>query len=255
MEREERSVAFDRAIEYYDRTRGLTSEAMAGIVETLQAELRSKRCLEVGVGTGRIGVPLVQAGIDLTGLDLSMPMLGKLREKNPSLPVVQGDATRMPWRDGTFDRVLAVHVLHLVPSWRELFDDVERVLVPGGAFIVNDTEEFGDIWSEITTRFRDAAGMETDFPGTTDLDEVAGYLGNRASVRSLPTTTEMTSHAPEELIGRLEQGLYSFTWRLDDDARARAGQAAREWVVAEHGSLTEPLPNRYEIGWRVFDFA
>ena len=253
MEREERSVAFDRAIEYYDRTRGLTPEAMEGVVATLSDELRGRRCLEIGIGTGRIGVPLLEAGIDLTGLDLSMPMLAKLAEKRPGSPVVQGDATRMPWRDSTFDRVLAVHVLHLVPSWRDLLDEIRRVLTPGGAFVANDTEDFGDVWSEITKRFREAAGMATAYVGVTDLDEVTAQLGPDVTVRMLDETIESRAYTPEELIERLEQGLYSFTWRLDEETRAVAGREVRRWATAEFGSVDVEVPSQYRINWRVYD--
>jgi SAM-dependent methyltransferase len=255
MEREERSIAFDRAIEYYDRTRGLTPAAMRGIVETLQTELRGHRVLEIGVGTGRIGVPLMDAGIDLTGLDLSMPMLGKLKDKRRDAPVLQGDATRMPWRDGTFGRVLAVHVLHLVPSWRILLDEARRVLGPRGAFVVNDTEDFGDIWTKITQRFREAAGMGTAYVGVTDMAEISHHLGGGIRVRKLARTLETRSHTPLELIERLEQGLYSFTWELDEATRFAAGRATRGWAEAEYGSLTATVPSRYEIGWRVFEFV
>ena len=75
------SVAFDRAAHYYDATRGLTAEATARTVQILRAELYGRKCLEIGVGTGRIGLPLFHAGVQMTGLDLSMPMMRKLVEK------------------------------------------------------------------------------------------------------------------------------------------------------------------------------
>jgi ubiquinone/menaquinone biosynthesis C-methylase UbiE len=130
------TVAFDRAIAYYDRTRGLSNAAMDRIGAILQSELRGHRCLEAGIGTGRIGVPLLERGVDLVGLDLSLPMLLKLREKRRDSPIVQGDVTRLPFGGRTFDRVLAVHLLHLIPNWRAMLDEVVRVLAPGGALVM-----------------------------------------------------------------------------------------------------------------------
>ncbi|MDP9224593.1 MAG: class I SAM-dependent methyltransferase, partial [Actinomycetota bacterium] len=99
------SVVFDRAAEYYDETRALTPQALAQTVEILSRELAERgRCLEIGVGTGRIGLPLHRAGMPMTGLDLSRPMMLKLREKAAGdvFPLVQGTATTLPFRDGVF---------------------------------------------------------------------------------------------------------------------------------------------------------
>jgi len=96
-----RSVAFDRAAEYYDATRGLTPEALAETVAVLSEELAGRgRCLEIGVGTGRIGLPLYRSGVAMIGLDLSRPMMSKLIEKaaGDPFPLVQGTATRLPFR-------------------------------------------------------------------------------------------------------------------------------------------------------------
>src|SRR5437867_2722127 len=100
------SVAFDRAAEFYDRTRALLPEAERATVELLRTELAGRGgCLEVGVGTGLIALPLHQAGVSMVGLDLSRPMLSKLVEKAGGripFPLVLADATRMPFRDDAF---------------------------------------------------------------------------------------------------------------------------------------------------------
>ena len=59
--------------------------------------------LEVGVGTGLLALRLHEAGIAVSGLDLSAPMLAKLVEKaggTPPFPLVLGDATSMPFVQG-----------------------------------------------------------------------------------------------------------------------------------------------------------
>ena len=49
--------------------------------------------LEFAVGTGRIGVPLAAAGVSVSGVELSEPMIARLRRKvdEQTLPVVLGD--------------------------------------------------------------------------------------------------------------------------------------------------------------------
>ncbi|MBC8163906.1 MAG: class I SAM-dependent methyltransferase, partial [Roseiflexaceae bacterium] len=109
--------------------------------------------LELGVGTGRIAWPVAQAGCRVVGIDLARDMLRVAQEpqsdrgepgereepeKNSSaftLQLLQGDVARLPFADHTFDAVLAVHVLHLIPDWRGALAEVARVLRPGGTFI------------------------------------------------------------------------------------------------------------------------
>src|SRR5207237_9534694 len=71
-----KSVAFDRAASFYDQTRTLSPEAAKRVTDLLSDELAGvERALEIGVGTGRIALPLVDAGVRLVGVDLSAPML------------------------------------------------------------------------------------------------------------------------------------------------------------------------------------
>ena len=76
------SVAFDRAADYYDRTRGNSPEGLRKTIDLLTGEARDQGLvLEVGVGTGQLGLPLHEAGISMVGLDLARPMMDILVEK------------------------------------------------------------------------------------------------------------------------------------------------------------------------------
>lgn len=104
-----------------------------------------QRILEPGAGTGRITVPLLEAGHVVTALDKMPPMLELLQAKaaaSPSfgaqLAVVVGDMTALPLADGAFDLVIApFNALQHLYSYRELlacFCEARRVLAPGGTF-------------------------------------------------------------------------------------------------------------------------
>ena len=155
------SVPFDRAVEYYDRTRGMSEKATREMVGVLGAELAGRgRCLEVGVGTGLVALPLAEAGVPMVGVDLSAPMLGKLVEKaggRAPFPLVVADATRLPLADDRFGGAVVRHVLHLVPEWRHVISELIRVVSSGGVVL----ESRGDIpvaWREATDRFKSLAG-------------------------------------------------------------------------------------------------
>lgn len=71
-------------------------------------EIHGSRVLELGVGTGRIAVPLAEGGAKVTGVDLSEGMLALARERaeNLSITFVEGDIRSVKLR-GRFDLVIA----------------------------------------------------------------------------------------------------------------------------------------------------
>ena len=82
------SVNFDRAAAVYDSTRGLPPAAERELIDVLAGELSNRgSCLEVGVGTGRLAVPLRRRGIDMYGCDISVGMLTELLRKGEDGPL------------------------------------------------------------------------------------------------------------------------------------------------------------------------
>ena len=131
------SLSFDQAAGYYDQTRGLpepmASRGIQLMLDYLQGGAgRAAQLLEVGTGTGRIGVPLLERGADLFGCDLSSKMLARLQAKWPAARLAQADATTLPYAAAQFDGVLTIHVLHLVGNWQSALREIQRVLRPRG---------------------------------------------------------------------------------------------------------------------------
>src|SRR2546422_3706400 len=118
------SISFERASEYYDRTRGMSEEGARRTVELLADELGDRGLvLEVGVGTGQLAIPLHRAGIPVIGIDLAWSMLAKLIEKGGGrspVPLVIGDATEMSFADDAFGAAYLRWVLHLIPAWERV---------------------------------------------------------------------------------------------------------------------------------------
>ncbi|MFE6773292.1 class I SAM-dependent DNA methyltransferase [Streptomyces fimicarius] len=106
------------------------------------AELAGEgRALEFAIGTGRVGVPLRQRGVPVTGIELSEPMAAVLRRKadEDTLPVVIGDmaTTVVP---GEFTLVYLVYntISNLLTQDEqvECFRNAARHLAPGGRFVI-----------------------------------------------------------------------------------------------------------------------
>lgn len=117
-------VSYDRAADIYDDTRPAFPPE---VIDALTEELSGCRAvLDLGVGTGRVALPLRERGFDIVGVDLSSKMLDVGRAKGlPDLAV--GDVCRLPFRQKAFDAVLAAHILHLVSNWPALLSEVRRV--------------------------------------------------------------------------------------------------------------------------------
>jgi len=90
------------------------------------------RALDVGCGTGR-NLPLYGAGVRVIGLDPARDALLAARRRAPAVPLVQGDAQALPFRDAAFDAVVSGLVFCSVPDPARGLAEVKRVLRPGGA--------------------------------------------------------------------------------------------------------------------------
>lgn len=252
------SVGFDRAAEYYDRTRGVPPDVAAAQTALLAGELAGRgRVLEVGVGTGQIALPLAEPGVPMAGLDVSMPMVAKLVEKaggRPPFPLVLGDATRMPFCDDAFGGCVVRWVLHLIADWRGAVAEIVRVVRPGGVVLVN-LGGFKNTW-EIVDRFlglaggvRFAVGLDPRDPGSLDRElERAG-----ATARLLPPILGRDDTSIGEFVDEMRDGLHSWTWRVDGEVRHRVVPEVRTWAERRFGSLHAALEPDVEIVWRAYD--
>jgi SAM-dependent methyltransferase len=254
----EGSIAFDRAAEFYDRTRGADAAATAATAATLAEELRGRsRVLEVGVGTGLLALPLRQGGVNVIGLDISAPMLAKLVEKadGQTAPVVLGDATDMPFADDAVDGAYLRWVLHLIPHWRGLLAEVVRVVAPGGVFLANlgaydpVSDGIKDHFGELVGRSLKPVGL--DWGANEELDSAMASHGTR--VRLLESVVEVVEEPLGQFLDGIRDNLYSWTWPVPEADRLRAAEALRPWAEERFGDLD--APRRYEVArtWRAYD--
>ena len=106
------------------------------------AELaRGGRALELGIGTGRIALPLAQRGVEVHGIELSNAMVARLRAKpgGEAIGVTMGDFATAT-ADGTFSVAYLVFntIMNLTTQAKQVacFRNVAAHLEPGGCFLV-----------------------------------------------------------------------------------------------------------------------
>ncbi|GIK84582.1 MAG: hypothetical protein BroJett026_00630 [Betaproteobacteria bacterium] len=96
------------------------------------------RWLDVGCGAGTYSAWLAEAGAEVTGLDYSLVTLRKARTRLPaSIRLCAGDATRLPFADGTFDGALCFGVLQAVSASDGVVREIARVLKPGATLWID----------------------------------------------------------------------------------------------------------------------
>jgi len=111
------------------------------------------RVLEVGVGTG-LALPRYRPEKRVVGVDLSRDMLEKAAERvraerlSHVVGLVEMDAERMSFADGSFDIAVAMFTASVVPNARTLFAEMSRVVRPGGhlLFVNHFAAEAGVRW-------------------------------------------------------------------------------------------------------------
>ena len=251
------SVAFDRAAGYYDETRGLPPEVAERVADRIEATVGpDARLVEVGVGTGRVALPLHRRGRRVLGVDLSAPMLERYRAKAGRLglgppPLVRGDATRLPLRDGCADAVLEVHVLHLIPRWRQALAEARRVLAPGGTVLIGrgGHREVHGPRDDVLRRFErlaTAAGGGPAKLGATDDDaKVAELTAHGGAAEPLEPIAWEDEQSYASALDLVERRRFSYMWRLPDDVWRTATDRLRAELEADHPDLDAPRPVRH----------
>ena len=124
----------------YDEWYGDVSDVDATVERIL--ELASGgRVLELGVGTGRLAIPMARVGLTVTGIDASHEMLNALRIKDGAAhaPAVLGDMADLPFTRSFSVVLVAFNTLFNLRTHDRIatcFMEVAKVLVPNGVFVV-----------------------------------------------------------------------------------------------------------------------
>lgn len=134
-------AAYRRYARFYDHVFGnLLASGRHAAVEWINRR-GGLRVLEVGVGTG-ISLSDYRKDNRVTGIDLSTDMLKVAQERvaRERLDNVEGllemDAGKLAFADGSFDLVVAMYVMTVVPDPQGTMAELERVCKPGGDILI-----------------------------------------------------------------------------------------------------------------------
>lgn len=252
-------TGFDATAEQYDRFRALPDRVPEAIREALWAAVPSGPrvgLLDVGVGTGRLGLAFLAAGDSYLGADSSRAMLDRFAVKaaDRSLPrprLVQADGRMLPFADSTFGVALLVQVLSGVSEWARLLAETRRVVRPGGALVLGQTiRPSGGLDDRMRGRLAEIlreAGVDARPPGAS-LEAARGQLaGDSGPATSFVAARWTAPRSPRDFLERKAFG--SRFVALPHSIRVESLGRLADWAVATFGSLdAESMdPFRFEL--------
>lgn len=149
---------FDELMNEYDVTRRvdvLVNEFLGGI------ELRGRRVLDAGCGTGRATAALVARGADVVAVDLGQRLVARTRQRCACRPLV-GTVLSLPFPGDAFDVVLSTEVIEHLPEPAAAVKEFARVLKPGGHLVLSTPNALwqGPVRLASALRLRPYDGLE-----------------------------------------------------------------------------------------------
>lgn len=144
---------FDGVAANYDLTNDVLSlgqdrvwrKAVAKAVNARPAE----KVLDLAAGTATSSLPFAATGAYVVPCDFSIGMLREGKKRHAWLPFTAGDATKLPFRDETFDAVTISFGLRNVQDTDAALRELHRVTKPGGRVVICEFSQ--PVWTPFRT--------------------------------------------------------------------------------------------------------
>ena len=136
----EHSAPYDRIGVGYDTTRRADPYWTSRLLALLNSAPGAV-CLDVACGSGNYSIALSNAGLRMTGVDLSGHMISQARQKSARIGWHQADAAALPFADGSFDGAICTLAIHHFANRLYAFREIHRVLRGGRLVILTQSHE------------------------------------------------------------------------------------------------------------------
>ena len=128
---------WDRTAKSYDHFMKKDHKAYKQMYSLIYPVVRHKQVLELATGTGLIAKHIVRSADHIEATDASQEMIEQAKQgvKSTKLYFSVQDMFHLPYADQSFDVVIVVNALHIVPEPEKALSEIRRVLKDDGVLV------------------------------------------------------------------------------------------------------------------------
>jgi SAM-dependent methyltransferase len=234
----------------YEQLMGRWSEKLAPLFIDFAGFANGEKVLDVGCGTGSLTFALTKFAdlSEIRAIDYSPVFVEAANRRNidPRVKIQQADACALPFEDGTFDRALALLVLHFVPEAGKAVAEMRRVVRPGGVVAAAVWDHLGGM-----------PGMRMTVDTVAVLSEGGRQLRNRYCFQPMMQPGEMKQTFVKqgladvtgtELMIRMDYQNFDDYWAPIAAGEGPLGKFIATLDAAERARTDAAVRNAYEAG-------
>jgi len=236
-------INFDRAADRYEDTRYIPPsvlERAAQLIVTDGGYSPGAPFLDAGTGIGRFARYLIAAGLQVTGVDISLEMLARAQSLPDPRFLVRADLRYLPFHDSAFEGALLVHILHLIRDWKPVVREIQRVVKEGCPVYVGG--ETGKRFASREIYFQVAAerGLSRSHIGAPNIEAILEYMAalgaevNQVDARKLQWTGRT---GIGEMLDTLRGNPFSHMWHISPQDYADLMEETEKRVGAAYPDL------------------
>jgi len=164
------------------------------LLRWLGDDLRGLRVLDVAGGDGYWAARARRRGAWAVSLDLAQGKMVRGSALADAPALINGDALRLPFADGSFDRVMSVCAIEHFDNGERALDEMARVLAPGGELVMSaDTLTLAEHWPNLFRAHCERYHVKRTYTHH-ELTELLGARGLTVTEHQYQFRTEWAQH-------------------------------------------------------------
>ena len=147
--------------------------------------------VDTGCNNGLFTRLLLRPGRRVIGIDYSESLLREAAQQVQGAEFIRGDVYRLPFKQDAIAAIVALGLLQCVAEWRRVFDEILRVLKPGGVAVIETNLAFGPVE-------RIVRSVKYVVTGRFDIRRARAFMRSHSS-RALPDDASARKYAPLDI--------------------------------------------------------
>jgi ubiquinone/menaquinone biosynthesis C-methylase UbiE len=237
-----------RSADAYERLMGRWSRLLARPFLEFSGLAAGERILDVGCGTGSLTftIPQVADVAQINGIDYSEVYVEAARRLNtdPRITIDRGDVCALPFPDASFDRSLALLVLHFVPESVQAMSEMKRVVKRGGVVAATVWDGYGGMPGQ--RMFWDTAAALEPSAVAARSENYFKPMTRPGEMREVFRTVGLVDVAETALMIRMDFASFEDFWQPIADGEGSLGKYLMSLDEEKRRTIEQALRAAYE---------